>query len=298
MKILIIGSKGFVGRHVIDYFNSQESYQVTGCDILEDQSQDYFRVDVFYPDYTGVFQAHKFDVCINCSGAANVSESFADPLKDYTLNCVNVYKILETIRKLNPSCRFLNLSSAAVYGNPSSLPIKEDQRLSPLSPYGDHKLQAEIICKEFNQYFNIKTCSVRVFSAYGPKLSKQIFWDIYQKALKSKEITLFGTGNESRDFIYINDLAIALECVIKHADFNAEAYNIASGIEVKISEAANTLIEYLGMGNTINFNHQTKSGDPVNWHADISKLKSFGFMPSYKIHDGLKETAQWMLKGK
>jgi len=78
------------------------------------------------------------------------------------------YSVLEAIRKHSPSCKFISISSAAVYGNPEVLPVSESSKVKPLSPYGWHKHYTEMICGEFYTYFKIPTCSVRIFSAYGP----------------------------------------------------------------------------------------------------------------------------------
>ena len=194
MKILIIGSRGFIGHHLFSYF-SEKGNEVWGTDVVDDyiNKERYFLIDASNSDYSSVFQSAEFDLCVNCSGAANVPESLKNPLRDYYLNTVNVFKILEAIRKFQPACKFINLSSAAVYGNPKQMPVKEDARPDPLSPYGFHKLQAEQICKEFYDFYNIRTCSLRIFSVYGPGLKKQLFWDLYNKAKKG--VSLFFIRN-------------------------------------------------------------------------------------------------------
>ena len=192
MKILIIGSRGFIGHYLFSYF-SEKGNEVWGTDVVDDyiNKERYFLIDASNSDYSSVFQSAEFDLCVNCSGAANVPESLKNPLRDYYLNTVNVFKMLEAIRKFQPACKFINLSSAAVYGNPKQMPVKEDARPDPLSPYGFHKLQAEQICKEFYDFYDIRTCSLRIFSVYGPGLKKQLFWDLYNKAKKGVPFSLF-----------------------------------------------------------------------------------------------------------
>src|SRR5688572_14773670 len=115
LKILIIGSKGFIGFSVFTYLSKKHDYQVWGCDVVVDYTAtNYFLIDASNSDFEEVFQQQPFSVCINCSGAANVPNSLLHPLRDYYLNTLNVFKILESIRKHAPACRFLNISSAAV----------------------------------------------------------------------------------------------------------------------------------------------------------------------------------------
>src|SRR6476620_7395882 len=141
MKILVIGSKGFIGLNVYDFLK-KNNYEVLGCDVVTDYTdKNYFQIDATNSDFHHIFEKKNIGVYINCSGAASVPLSLEFPLKDFSLNTLNVFKILEAIRTYRPKCKFINLSSAAVYGNPDSLPIKEEAVLKPLSPYGIHKKQ-------------------------------------------------------------------------------------------------------------------------------------------------------------
>ncbi|WP_010262384.1 NAD-dependent epimerase/dehydratase family protein [Treponema primitia] len=295
MKIIIIGSKGFIGSHCVSYFSKQNN-DVWESDIVVDSKNNnkYYSIDTISPDFSVIFKAQQFDVCVNCSGAANVPESFVNPLKDYHLNTVNVFRILNSLRQFNSKCKFINLSSAAVYGSPKKLPISEDMMMNPISPYGWHKQQAEIISKEFFLLYGIQTINLRIFSVYGVGLRKQIFWDIFQKVKNSDNIELFGTGNESRDFIYIEDLVRAIDHIIKFAEFNSEAINISSGIETTIKEAATLLCKNIRDNINIIFNQQIREGDPINWRSDINKLTSYGFVNNYSLEMGIKELAKWL----
>ena len=294
MKILIIGSKGFIGQHAFDYFKSLD-YEILGCDVVTDYvSDDYIQIDTTNSDYHTIFEKHDFDVCLNCSGAASVPLSLQNPFKDFSLNTLNVFKILEAIRSYQPSCKFINLSSAAVYGNPETLPISENAKLNPLSPYGIHKMQAEQILKEFHNYYHIKTCSLRIFSAYGEGLKKQLFWDLYQKFLNNDEIELFGTGNESRDFIHVDDIVRAIHLAIQNAKFIGEEINIANGEEFTIEYVAELFHKNFHNNKIIRFNNQVKHGDPLNWRADISILKSLGYEQNIAIEKGIQRYIDWI----
>jgi len=266
-----------------------------GCDVVTDyEDANYIQIDATNSDYHFIFENHQVEVCVNCSGAASVPLSLQFPLKDFTLNTLNVFKILDAIRMLQPNCKFLNLSSAAVYGNPTALPIAESANLKPLSPYGIHKLQAEAIGKEFYTYYQIATCSVRIFSAYGNGLKKQLFWDMYKKCASGGTIALYGTGNESRDFIHIDDIVKALELVIEKAAFSGEAINLANGEEYTIKTVSDLFRKHLDTDIEIQFNNQVKPGDPLNWRADISVLRAMGYTPSVSLEDGIESYIGWV----
>lgn len=294
-KALVIGSKGFIGSSLVNYLSSK-NLQVYEADIINDYQagDNYFLIDVANSSYHSIFEHQNFDICINCSGAASVPNSIKNPLRDYNLNTVNVFKILDAIKTYNANCKFINLSSAAVYGNPTSLPIKADTELRPVSPYGIHKQMSEQICYEYFKFFNIKTCSLRIFSAFGEGLKKQLFWDLYQKTKAEKDIVLFGTGSESRDFIYIQDLLQAIYLVAENAKFEGEALNIANGKEVYIKDCVEIFYSFFDKEINYKFSGEGRKGDPNNWVADIKTLKSLGYKQNYDLKEGLYNFFKWV----
>lgn len=297
MKILIIGNKGFIGTNVYKFYSATPSIEVWGCDVVTDySSSNYFLVDATNASYEEVFQDTTFDVCVNCSGAASVPDSFVHPSRDFQLNVVNVQRMLEAIRKYQPRCKFVNLSSAAIYGNPSMLPVSESAEVKPLSPYGWNKYYAEQLCDQYFRLFAIPTCSLRIFSAFGPGLHKQIFWDWCRKIKNQSELQMFGTGKESRDFIFIDDLVLAIDCIIRGASFQADVINVASGREVSISHAASEISRLFEGKVHYTFNQQIREGDPLNWLADITKLRSLGYLPRVRFEEGLSRYVQWAVK--
>jgi dTDP-glucose 4,6-dehydratase/UDP-glucose 4-epimerase len=292
MKILIIGSKGFIGSHCISYFS--QYHEVWQCDIVVDYTTpNYLLLDETNDDYKEIFATQNFDICINCSGAASVPDSIAHPQRDFNLNVVSVYKQLDALRLFTPACKYVHLSSAAVYGNPTSLPIQESHALAPISPYGKHKKMAEEVCEEFYSQFGIKTISLRVFSAYGTGLKKQLFWDLYKKYLNGGSIELYGTGRESRDFIYVTDLVQAINCVINNGAFNGTAINIANGEEVSIEEVASLFYGHIDKKIKPVFGGEERKGDPINWVADINGLQKLGYERKVTMDEGLSNYITW-----
>jgi dTDP-glucose 4,6-dehydratase/UDP-glucose 4-epimerase len=295
MRLLIIGANGFIGNAAIQYFS--ECYEIYGCDISAHSSlrtNHFWQIDSLNPDFNSIFRNTSFDYCLNASGAANVGFSFTDPLSDFRLNVGNVAAMLDSIRQFNPECRFLNISSAAVYGNPNYLPIDEQHAIAPLSPYGWHKYQSELLCREHASLYKQATRSIRVFSAYGPGLRKQLFWDMHQKLLRRKAVYLYGTGNESRDFVYIADLLQAIELVFLHASFDGGVINVANGEEITIRRAAETFYQCCKPGQSIRFSGEERTGDPVNWRAEVALLKALGYKRCYTFEQGIEQYVKWL----
>lgn len=292
-SILVIGSKGFIGRNVVNYFKNK--YDVWECDVILDYTDNpkYIAIDSVDSDFLEVFRASHFDYCVNCSGAASVPFSMQKPFNDFRLNTLNVYKLLEAIRTLQPDCKFITMSSAAVYGNPSSLPITEAMTVSPVSPYGYHKVMAEKACEEYNKFWGVKTCCLRIFSAYGAGLRKQIMWDTYNKFVKNDVVKLWGTGDETRDFIHVTDIVRVIELVINNCNFTGNIINVANGEQVKISTIAEAFKNIMHSDKSISFNNVNRPGDPLNWEADISIIKSFGYKKSVELKDGIADYIRW-----
>jgi UDP-glucose 4-epimerase len=294
-RAIIFGSSGFVGAALAKHLKTK-GYFVVGCDVINsdaDKCLDSFYLAVDNQQSLKNIFKNQYDICINCAGSASVAYSFENPFHDYELNTRIVFQILTAIKENNPSCRFINLSSAAVYGNPQILPINEIAKIKPVSPYGNHKYMSEMICRQFFEYFNIQTCSLRIFSAYGPGLKKQLFWDMFQKAKANNNITLFGSGNETRDFIFILDL-VKVIALIADSGFEYREINVGNGREVKIKEVADIFLKNFDTNVRYTFSGEEKTGDPVNWKADITILKSLGYIQEYKIEDGIIEYVNWL----
>jgi UDP-glucose 4-epimerase len=300
--IIVLGSSGFIGAHLVSRLRSQ-NYYVVGVDMVErvDLTLGLKTPDRFYklilPDqrFEKVLEEIKPDTVINASGPASVASSLLDPAKDFNGSVDLCFFVLEALRKVLPECRFLLLSSAAVYGNPANLPVKEIAPLAPISPYGYHKMMCEALLKEYFLIYGVETSVVRIFSAYGPGLRKQILWDIYHKAITNKQVELFGTGEETRDFIFVQDVAYSIQLILEQGTFNADLYNVANGREVSVKELGQLFLSSLGLKNVeMVFSGQAKSGDPKRWCADIGQIRKMGYSPSVSLERGIPEYAGWI----
>jgi UDP-glucose 4-epimerase len=300
-SILITGAAGFIGRYIAREF-AHLGCKVTGLDLylpspdfLEGWNFSVFEpVDLVQQDLTGLLLRTRPAVLVHAAGSASVPASMNAPLADFMSSAVVLFRVLDALRCCAPDCRLIFLSSAAVYGNPRHLPVTENDPCSPISPYGFHKVLCEKIMQEFQSIYGLKVCSARIFSAYGEGLRRQVLWDICQKALRGPVVELLGTGNETRDFIHVTDIARAIVALAKNARFEAEAYNLASGVEVSIRELANLLIEALDRDCDLHFDGVIREGDPLRWRADVSRLHSLEYLPAVTIEHGAVSYCQWV----
>jgi UDP-glucose 4-epimerase len=296
--VLITGAGGFLGTHIAREFS------LAGCRVVGVGKSEagaaarqylhaYHRMTLPDPALKAVFAEHAPSVCIHCAGGSSVPLSFENPRSDFYAGPLSTFELLETLRQVRPECRTVFLSSAAVYGDPQTLPIGEDQTASPISPYGFHKLECEQLCFEYAKLHGMRTASVRVFSAYGSGLRKQVVWDMCEKAVRNGSLSLRGSGGESRDFVHGEDVAKAVRLVVEKAPCHGEPYNVGSGRETTIVELAELVAEALQLRCKPIFDGTVSPGTPRNWRADIGRISVLGFQPSITFAQGISSFANW-----
>lgn len=297
MKVFITGANGFIGSHICTYF-FENGHSVFGLDRNFVQAA-WTSVKLDMADEKAIMNALTDvmpDIIIHCAGSADVGKSVADPLSDFVGNVTLTHNLLFAVHKAGlQNTRIVFLSSAAVYGNPEILPITEEAGVNPLSPYALHKVMCEDICKYMHSNYGMDVKILRVFSAYGEGLKKQIFWDMYQKSKDTGNLSMYGTGKESRDYIHIKDLIHAIYLVSIEARSDDCIFNIASGEETTIREATEFFANAIEMEKEkILFTGEAKEGNPINWRADISKLKGLGYTKSVSMQDGIMRYVKWL----
>ena len=294
MNILIIGSNGFIGKSLYDYFSS--FYNIYGVDVVESNQKKFSQINSI-SDIENLEGINTFNFIINASGSTDVKRSNELPLNDFEKNTLNVYEILSIIKVKNPDAKFINISSGAVYGNKNSAAIETD-KLNPVSTYGFNKKMAENICEHFYNQFKISSYSLRIFSAYGPGLKRQLFWDLYKKSLKTNQIELYGDSTDYRDFIYIEDICEFINIIIDKNISGYHVFNLSSGLLTTIESAVKIFFNILDKKLKYSFSGNSIQGYPKGVFADISKAKKFGFAPKYTLEQGLKKTIEWIKEQK
>jgi UDP-glucose 4-epimerase len=283
---VVTGAAGFLGRHI--------------CEALESDGWTLVRVgrpdiEIPSPAFDDQLVAAQPSLVVHCAGPSSVSASLADPRADFHGSVAVLATILERLARLAEVPRLVVLSSAAVYGQPEHLPVSEEDPIRPISPYGFNRAACELLTQDFREIYGVPTTIVRIFSAYGEGLTRQILWDICRKAITNRCVELHGSGDESRDFIHARDVAGAIGSVVREGRFEGEFYNVATGVETTIRQLAEILVDALGVDAEVVFTGSPRAGDPRNWRADIGKLRALGFQPRVNLHDGARSYASWAL---
>jgi UDP-glucose 4-epimerase len=296
-RLLIVGAGGFLGSHFCDYF-LERAYSVAAIgqgSALERQNRLAILAPMRLPDAAIVEVLRQFapDVLIYAAGTASVPQSFQAPYDDFQRAVNPLAFVLEMLKIHAPQCRLIFLSSAALYGNSNQLPIDEGVAIAPVSPYGYHKQICEVLIEEYTKLYGLQATTLRIFSAYGERLKRQVIYDLCQKLFNPQidRIHLHGTGAESRDFIHAWDVAGAIECMIQSQALGV--YNVGTGQQTTIAQLVQLLTRLSGQSKPYHFNQLTRSGDPINVEADITKLKHLGFAPSVTLVEGLQKYLSW-----
>jgi UDP-glucose 4-epimerase len=297
-SVLVTGVTGFLGRYIARQF-FQSGWNVVGIGTRPPENapqQDlshYYQLVLPSPDLVNLIEYLKPEVCIHCAGRASVELSVSDPASDFQASVSITFHLLDTLRLYAPHCHLIYLSSAAVYGSPTALPIAESQTCMPISPYGFHKLMGEQLCQEFFHVYNLPTTIARIFSGYGAGLRRQVVWDICQKALTKPIIKLRGTGNESRDFIHGADVARAMLVLAERSDRQASIYNLGTGVETKIKDLVALILSNLDPTPIAEFDGNLAQGIPLNWRADVANIRTIGFSPAVDLEKGIGVYIHW-----
>ena len=295
MKILVVGGAGYIGSHMIKRFQNTD-HQIDVLDNLstgfKENSQNY---KLHICDLSNKKQVHKilkenkYEVVMHFASSINVGESYDHPMKYYENNVINTLNLLECMIDLK-ILNFIFSSTAAVYGEPESIPIKEEQNLSPINPYGKTKSVVENILSDYDKSYGLKYISLRYFNACGAHIDGTIGerhnpethliplilqtasgrrnnFKIYGDDYKTKD------GTCVRDYIHVMDIAeahlLSLEKLIQTQ--SSDIYNIGNKQGYSVREIIDMVEEITQIKIPYKISEKRK-GDPAELIADNSKI--------------------------
>jgi UDP-glucose 4-epimerase len=230
------------------------------------------------------------------AGGSTVGRSLADPLADFDSNVAATALVLDVVRREAPAVPIVLTSSAAVYGaalQGAAGGLSCDQPLTPVSPYGHHKMMAEGLGRSFASAFGMRITALRLFSIYGSGLRKQLLFDLCGKLASGQtSLMLGGTGAELRDWCHVADVVRGLAGCEDAPEGAFHVYNLATGQGTSVAGMARRLIGLWGGGQDLAFSGQSRAGDPFSLVADPSSLPP-GFAPRVTLDQGLAEYVAW-----
>jgi UDP-glucose 4-epimerase len=298
--VIVLGAAGFVGRHTARVLAAE------GCRVLglghgrwtESEWRQWGLVkwldaDIGIESIDQIAANAQPSCIIHCGGSGAVSFSYSHPLQDFERAVHSTAQVLEWIRlRAQAVCRFVLVSSAAVYGDQGDTDASENSSRAPISPYGVHKLVAESICESYSRFFDVSSSIVRLFSVYGEGLRKQLLWDALNK-FQTGQRQFFGTGNELRDWVHVQDAArlLALAGLAPQSSF--EVYN--GGLEhASTRNVLSQLAAAYGLDPDLIFNGETLKGNPRRLTANCGHtMRLLNWSPEVRLDEGLARYVAW-----
>jgi UDP-glucose 4-epimerase len=294
---VLTGAGGFLAGHFANAFASA-GWRVVGIG-RSDPNHQSDRYAAFHLNdlsdadrVLSILDRSAADVVVHLAAPASVPESLRNPPGDFRAHVLPTVNALEAVRLARAPIRVILVSSAAVYGDPASLPVSEDAPLRPISPYGFHKMHQELLVDEYVRLHGVRACKARIFSTYGENLRRLAVWEIARRALRGERVAL-GSGEETRDYLYAGDAGRAIAVIAERAECNGEAINVAAGEEVAMRTVAAQVYAAAGIAEPPRFTGEALQGSPTHWRADIRRLRALGFDPP-EWSNGLARTVQWI----
>jgi len=302
MKALVTGCAGFIGSHITERLLG-DGFEVIGIDCftdyypreykdkniknaLEDDAFTLIEQDILsmgaFPDVDYVFHQ---------AAQAGVRKSWGGDFEIYTRdNILATQRLLEYYKDCEIK-KFVYASSSSVYGD-CELPMKETRMLKPVSPYGVTKLAAENLCYLYYKNYGVPTASLRYFTVYGPRQRPDMATHLFVRAiLEGVEITVYGDGEQTRDFTFVDDIVEA-NVLAAMSGSQGEVFNVGGGTRISVNELIEIMEKVTGRRAVVKY-IETQKGDVKDTLADAGKIGKLGWKPRVGIEEGVRRFVEW-----
>lgn len=302
-KVLVTGGAGFIGSHLVDRL-IQEGCSVSIIDNLSTGSLDnvnknakFYEMDIRDSEISKVFEAERPEYVFHHAAQRDVKKSLEDPVSDSDVNIIGTVNILENCRRYDVY-KHIYPSSAAVYGMPEYLPLDELHSINPISYYGISKYTPEQYIKVYSDIYGMKYTIFRYANVYGirqdPKGEGGVVAIFMEKLMKGKIPVIYGDGEQTRDFIYVDDIVEANIKALCYGD--NETMNISNNIPVSVNELYSLIMDMLEIEQDAEHAGE-RAGDIRYSCLDNSKaMKLLDWKPKYSIKEGLRKTVDYYAK--
>lgn len=311
-NILVTGGAGFIGSHVVRAFHAQGA-NVTIVDNLSSGKRENVPEgvklivdDIRSQSTADLVKGSNFDAICHLAAQIDVRKSVTNPVYDAEINLLGTLNVLESIRASeNQQTRFIFSSTGgALYGDFVLPPALETSPKDPQSPYGNSKLSVELYLGYYARIHNLQTVSLRYGNVYGPRQDSKgeagVVAVFCERILAGQDLTIFGDGRQTRDYVYAGDVAAANVIAASKplppaGGVDTRAFNIGTGVETDVIELTEGLKAVSGKSFAVNHAPE-RAGEVRRSGLEISKSeKELGWSPSYTLEEGLKETYEWFL---
>jgi UDP-glucuronate 4-epimerase len=308
---LVTGCAGFIGSHLTEAL-LEEGGKVVGIDCFNDnygrreklsnleralacENFDFLPIDLARGNLHDLVA--ECDVIFHLAAEPGVRPSWSERFELYLRNNVLATQHLLEAAKAWPGKRLVYASSSSIYGEAEKLPTPEELTPKPLSPYGMTKLAAEHLCQLYRANYGIEVVLLRYFSVYGPRQRPDMAFNIFCRAAINREaLTIFGDGQQTRDFTFVDDVVSATRAAATTPLQTEGTYNVGGGSQVSLAQAIGLIEEFAGY--SLQVQHLgVPHGDVRDTGADTTRARNdLNFAPSVDLRDGLEMEFNWILE--
>lgn len=302
MEILITGGAGFIGSHILAQLQGRRDMDVVVFDNLSSGSKEHVPAGMELVEgdvcdeaaVDALFADHHFDAVIHLAAQTMVPTSVEQPVLDCQINLEGVLHVLEACR-IHGTGHILFSSSAAVYGDNLHIPLKETERLVPTSPYGITKMATEHYLRVYHELYGMDATVFRFANVYGERQGEKGeggVVSIFCKLLSQRQgITVFGDGNQTRDFVYAGDIA---QAIIRALPLKGcHTMNVSTGQATSINDLIRSFEKAVGYTVPVQYT-APRTGDILRSVLSNEALKrDLGFVPEMDLEEGIRRTYDW-----
>ncbi len=303
-RVLVTGGAGFIGSHVCDAY-LVDGWDVTVVDDLSSGKREnvpvgaeLIEIDIRSDDLTALFRDRRFRVVNHHAAQIDVRVSVERPRHDASINIDGLLNLTENARAHGVE-RFVYVSSGGVvYGEPDALPVAERAPKLPRSPYGVSKLAGEQYLYYYRVIHGLTCVALRYSNVYGPRQDPHgeagVVAIFSERLVRGEPITIFGDGEQTRDYVYVGDVARANLLVsglrlTESSDIDDVAFNVGTAKQTSVNQLARTMMEVAGREVEIQYAPR-RPGELQRSALDASRLHAIGWEPRHSLHEGLEAT--------
>ncbi len=308
VKVLVTGGAGFIGSNFVHYLlKKHPDTEVTVLDKLtyagrKENLQDvlskirFIKGDIVKKE--DVTKAAKdCEYIVNFAAETHVDRSIMEAGTFVLTDVLGTYNLLETARKLDVA-KFEQISTDEVYGHIKEGSFREEDKLNPRNPYSASKAGAELLCRSYFETYDLPVVVTRSSNNYGPyQHPEKLIPKTIIYAFKNKPIPVYGTGENIRDWLYVEDNCEAIDAIL-HKGTEGEAYNIGAQQEMKNIDVVKIILKLSNRSENLISFVKDRPGHDVRYSLNIEKIRKLGWKPKTKFNDGIKNTVEWYQQNK
>lgn len=310
MTVLVTGGAGFIGSHlckrliekgnklvIIDNLSNGSKNNL--IDIIDNPQLIFYQFDLNnLHELKGVFEAHSFDMVFHLAANADVYKGTEDYHLDYSNTLQPTLNILEMMYRFGVRSLFFS-SSSTIYGNSSDRISEVSTALRPISHYGAAKLASEAFICSFNSLYGIQVTIARFCNTVGSNMTHGVIPDLIRKLQSHpRELIVYGDGNQTKPYIYIDDLLNGIDRILEKSELTYNDYLVGVDTSLTVAEIARIVMDEMGMQIPIKYinTNACLKGDQCYYQYNVTKLRMLGWTPKYSAEEAVEKATKDILK--